>query len=90
MSPNLLHSATIFLHLLTRSDKTELEFWFAHAYRVVKYRKNGAPDTIRTCDLCLRRATVLCRQSCQSAAIAPDDGGLDRLGTRSLPVLVSP
>jgi hypothetical protein len=56
MSPNLLHSATIFL--LTRSNKKELEFWFARAYRVVKYRKNGAPDTIRTCDLCLRRANA--------------------------------
>jgi hypothetical protein len=28
------------------------------AYRVVKQRKTGAPDTIRTCDLCLRRATL--------------------------------
>ena len=27
-------------------------------YRAVKKGKTGAPDTIRTCDLCLRRATA--------------------------------
>jgi hypothetical protein len=29
-----------------------------HAYRAAKQKRNGAPDTIRTCDLCLRRATL--------------------------------
>jgi predicted nuclease with RNAse H fold len=24
----------------------------------ISFKKNGAPDRIRTCDLCLRRATV--------------------------------
>jgi hypothetical protein len=40
-------------------NETELEFQSDRAYRPVKQRNTGAPDTIRTCDLCLRRAAVM-------------------------------
>ena len=54
--PASLHSPAIFSRLLTGLNETEPEFRFGRAYRAEKYRKSGAPDTIRTCDLCLRRA----------------------------------
>src|ERR1700719_2042750 len=44
--------------LLTRANEPELKSQSESAYRVVKQRKVGAPDTIRTCDLCLRRANA--------------------------------
>jgi hypothetical protein len=42
--------------LLTRANEPKLKSQAGYAYRVVKQGKAGAPDTIRTCDLCLRRA----------------------------------
>src|SRR5882757_1937420 len=50
-----------FSQLLTRANEPELKSRAGSAYRVVKQRKTGAPDTIRTCDLCLRRATLIPR-----------------------------
>jgi hypothetical protein len=54
-----------FSQLLTRANESELKSQAGSAYRVVKQRKAGAPDTIRTCDLCLRRAKV--GHSCEMA-----------------------
>ena len=51
------HSAKIFPpKSLTHSNDAEMEFQSRRAYPR-KTRKNGAPDRIRTCDLCLRRAS---------------------------------
>jgi hypothetical protein len=44
------------------------------AYPVL-YR-SGAPDTIRTCDLCLRRATVLRRQSWSDSFDQSQESGI--------------
>ena len=59
-------------------------------YHIVFYLKNGAPDRIRTCDLCLRRATLYpaelrVRRKCVGS---PD--GLwfqHRLGSQAWPLL---
>src|SRR3984893_9882476 len=48
------HSARFSSTLLTHSNEAELEFQSERSYRAVK-EKTPAPDTIRTCDLCLRR-----------------------------------
>src|SRR5882724_1470936 len=47
-----------FSQLLTRANEPELKSRAGSAYRIVKQRKTGAPDTIRTCDLCLRRVAL--------------------------------
>jgi hypothetical protein len=49
----------IFSQLLTCANEPKLKSQAGYAYRVVKQGKAGAPDTIRTCDLCLRRAAVI-------------------------------
>ena len=56
--PSFLHSATIFLQLLTRGNRAKLESQVrAHISRC-KIRKLAHPTRFRTCDLCLRRATL--------------------------------
>jgi len=54
LAPGLVRTTSS--RLLTRANEPELKSRSESAYRVVKQRKVGAPDTIRTCDLCLRRA----------------------------------
>jgi hypothetical protein len=54
--PELSYGASDFP--LTHSNDAELEFQSGHACSAAKKEKSGAPDTIRTCDLCLRRATL--------------------------------
>ena len=41
-----------------RVHETDLSYGKAWLFTPVYTRENGAPDTIRTCDLCLRRATL--------------------------------
>src|SRR5205814_7791122 len=69
-----------FSQLLTHANETELKTRAESAYRVVKQRKAGAPDTIRTCDLCLRRAGLLgidaSPQKCKLINRSADSGGL--------------
>src|SRR6202034_2175927 len=55
LAPGLVRTTSS--RLLTRANEPELKSQSESAYRVVKQRKVGAPDTIRTCDLCLRRAS---------------------------------
>ena len=54
------HSPRFSSTLLTHSNEAELEFQSERAYRAVKSRKTGAPDTIRTCDLCRRAKVPTC------------------------------
>jgi hypothetical protein len=57
--PSYRLSATIFSRLLTRSNETELQFPVrARTIALEDKEKRGAPGTIRTCDVCLRRAAV--------------------------------
>src|SRR3981189_1384174 len=56
LAPGLVRTTSS--RLLTRANEPDLKSQSESAYRVVKQRKVGAPDTIRTCDLCLRRANA--------------------------------
>lgn len=54
-------------------------------YLIEKYWKNGAPDRIRTCDLCLRRATLYPAElRVQRRSVGSPDGRWiqHRLGSR--------
>jgi hypothetical protein len=49
------------------ANEPELKPQAGSAYRVVKQRKVGAPDTIRTCDLCLRSKITCPSEKCDRA-----------------------
>ena len=64
------HSAKIFPpKSLTHSNDAEMEFQSRRAYPR-KTRKNGAPDRIRMCDLCLRRGIRHCCALCAAPTAA--------------------
>jgi hypothetical protein len=76
--------AEIFFQLLTHANETELKTQAESSVRVVKQRKAGAPDTIRTCDLCLRRATLY------PAELRVQWGSFSRLAGSGQPLPPSP